>query len=602
MKVMDYLKSGIIKKNDELNSIYALLIIFLTSSALSTTSVYAITLFLSTYPRNWLVSFLCAQAITVTLSSFAIIPTLKNHIKRNALIIMGSFIFLMAIFFCFHLLLTGWLPFIISIVVGMTGTLCSLIGWNMIPLAFGLRKYKDIARYAQQAAEAGVICGSLFIPLTLHYFPVRALLIVSLFCFTGASVFIYKLSLLQQPEKLKITWAEKSLPQLQLFKKIVFYTLLVIATQSLIDYLFKFELAKHYKNNHLATFQGYYLGITNTLGLLVGLASTKYLLRKIRIEGLLYLTQSILLSACIVALLWPSLWSLTILASIRVVFYFNYAALALEIIMSFFSSNARIEIKIRIKTMITPLSVITVYLVLLFIANRLSEINLCFLAALLCSLTFYTIYQVSKGYKTLLQQEKEFQRFNLIVEQNAVQSNAIKIFPTSFDNTRSDVRSIPFLVSQINETKNPTLFIKLLAAYPGEESEEAILSLINQSDVWKRTIAAKESQYRACQFPVSLRFKQQATALTIVETEWIVYLNQLLTKTSDVFIQGELLSRIQLAKQRALSWLAVATDPLKISRIIPTLMRPSINFAYQQAHDKALELLEVYITDSYLIL
>jgi hypothetical protein len=594
MDIFDSLKFRVIKSSQ--NSLYAMLLIFLSASASIVTSVYATTLFLSSYPRSWLIYFLCAQAISITFSSFALSPALTHRIKQNAQAMMLIFSILLMIFY-YQQLSGFWVPMFVSVVTGTIGTLCTLIAWNIIPSAFAMRKYKDIARYANQTAAAGVILGSLTIPLVLHYFSLRSLLLLSMTYFIGSIFFVYMLALVQPPNLVKLASSKKSPVQISLYRKIILYTLLIIATQSITDYLFKLELAKHFSNNQLGAFQGYYLGITNTLALLLGFATTKYLLKRIRLDGLLYVTQALMLLGSIAALVFPSLWTIALLASIRIIFFYNYASLAIEIILNFFPSVTRVTINVKIRTIITPVFVILVYLLLSLVASQVNEMTLLAMVTMLTIITFYAIQQVGVGYRDILQQEAEFRRFNLI-EENYVQKSNVLSLPDSelgLNNAVEDIRSIPFLVSRIYENKNPSLFIKFLAAYPGEESETAIISLMVHGNVWQRTIAAKESRYRACLLQVGSRFKKQASQFALAEARDISYLHILLSQQSDAFIKAEINSRIQLATERALCWLAVATDPVRVSQIIPALLRPATTFIYQQAQEKALELLDIYV-------
>ena len=54
---------------------------------------------------------------------------------------------------------------------------------------------------------------------------------------------------------------------------------MIAVTQSLVDYVFKFSLAKHFTGRELGSFYGYYSGITNLVAIIVGLSTTKYILK-----------------------------------------------------------------------------------------------------------------------------------------------------------------------------------------------------------------------------------------------------------------------------------------------------------------------------------
>ncbi len=585
--------NSLLKKGDSLNTIYAMLIIFLSSSVSIVTTIYSTTLFFMSYPASWLVYFLCAQTTALTLTGLALKPALMRDVKLNAQNVTTLFVVLLVGFYFCQKLDGYWLPMIVAIATGTLGSLGLMVSWNLIPLAFHLRKYKDIARYARQMSALGIISSSFIVPLMLAYYSVSSLLVFSIICMLGTNIFIYLITLLQQPSTKKIIATKKSPVQFQLYKQIIIYSLLIVLVQSLIDYLFKLDMAKEFKSSELAAFQGYYIGLSNIAGLVIGMLTTKYLLKRVRLDGLLYITQFLLLIAWLAAFFYPSIWTMSVLASVKIIFIINYASLAIEIILNFFPSIVRIGINFKITNVYKPIFTIIIYFLLLFIATKVNEKEMLIFILVLTIFTFYSIRKIGVGYKAILQQESDFRRFNLIEENFSIQDSKLSDQP-------ADLRSIPFLLSQINDSKNPSVFIKLLAAFPGQESETAILSLVDRSNVWQRTIAAKESRYRACQLRVGTQFRRQATELAVAEAGLINYLDSILAQQSQPFIKAELTSRIQLATERALSWLAVATDPLKVSQIIPALLKPSTTFAYQQAKEKALELLEVYIKDHHL--
>jgi hypothetical protein len=78
-------------------------------------------------------------------------------------------------------------------------------------------------------------------------------------------------------------------------------------------------------------------------------------------------------------------------------------------------------------------------------------------------------------------------------------------------------------------------------------------------------------------------------------------LSSMLLKQSEHYLLAEIKSRQQLVKISMLYWLAVASDPVKINQLIPSLIHSTNDVAFAQAQAKAIELLEIYIKDKALL-
>ena len=118
--------------------------------------------------------------------------------------------------------------------------------------------------------------------------------------------------------------------------------------------------------------------------------------------------------------------------------------------------------------------------------------------------------------------------------------------------------------------------------------------------MYYRTSIAKEIYFRSCRIGSNDYVREFAINLIAEEAKMMLFLNQLLTLNYSKKFMREVKSRLWLTKQRALMWLAIATDTIEIGKLIPALLRSAKTAKYKRVQDEALELLEIYIKSSSL--
>ncbi len=783
------------------NSLYTYLLAFLSSAVSIVFNIYSSTLFLSYYPATWLPYQMLSSAILAICLSIIISKAIVKNVKKNSqLILLGIVIFLIA-FLYLRRLDNYWLPFIISCLIAVMNLISDVVIWNTFSFAFGLRDYKKVARYNAMISSGGLIIGSLFIPLLLSKYSLESLLVYTTIGLLICITLIHFLHFLKQAPKSDVD--SKSIDSLKspLFKKVLIFICFILVTQELTQYVFKYEIAQNFSGKKIGEFQGYYFSIANLLALSIGLTTTNLLLKLFHINGLLILTQGITLLACIIAFIYPSLWTVTLLFSTKHLFYYNYSSISIELILNIMPSILRSAAKFRIKTTAKPICTVFTYFLLLIMASYISTREILCIIAILLIPTFYYILKISEQYQKKLQDEAEFRRFNIIDELSpanatffsSIASNALKsddeniiLFGLSLRDkivkdqkvsvdvyqhlnhpnvmvkkavieiikknkdksaiqplqnridlekdpemkfwlietlaeidsasalqiARQEIKEeqsdaytasvyvllnfgedderkssaillhnlvkhsdpshrikaayiigkssisefikdlsqlisdsdnrvceaaiqvsansnviqlipqvvkqlskmhpkynakssfiqlgkavIPAILSEASICKDPLLLIKLLADIPGKESERALLTMSATGDIRVRSIIAKEINYRACKQAVSDDLKKTARKLALEEIANINFLVDLSSKYSQIEIGLEIISRIDVAKKNSLYWIAVATRPNLVNKLIPSLIAPENTLIYRQSYEKALELLEIYIDD-----
>jgi len=783
--------------------ILATLLIFMTSAYAIISGIYLNTLFLTSYPLSWLIYFLVTLAFFTAFFGLVLTPLFTKNIKENCLFLVKIFLFIMLMLVALRSLNYYWLPFVISIVLGTMSALISVIAWSIIPLAFNIREYKKVARLAGFSSSAGSIVGSFLIPLQLRFLPLDSLLYLLGLLSLTMGLNIYLLPLLKEKISYKVS-EQKNPFRYPLFQTVLFFLICIIATQCLIDYIFKFEAAKHYSGGELGSFFGMFSGITSVIGLILGMTSLKYIIKYFSLDGILYATPLFTFIACLGVIMMPSLWTICLLASIRALFYFNYTTLSTEIALNILPSIVRAKAKFQLKTIFSPFATLIVLFLLMILAKKVGIFSITVVIAAISLFCLFLVKKVTHSYKTTLQAATEFKRFNvldqfgdaniallqqiienslasndsnivllglslidssntsklpntiytqlnhpnilvrksiinlirvfkatesldLLTNQFAVESdievkflilntlsilnpeitlniareiiknpldllypaainvliecgnlsektyannvlhtlihhenalarkeavriigrlslidyqaelnqliadedhdvsceaisaaakcNLVSLTPQILSQLRHrsrastiykaiaklGVQTIPYLISEIAVANNPTLLIKALNSIPGDEKDAAILAIMKTDKVFLRNIIAKDVNAKACLTPPSKALRKCASELALEETFYLASLTNMSLHHTSIFLLAEIQSRQQLAKKNILYWLAVATDPIKINQLIPSLMHSTQDVSFAQAQAKAMELLEIYIKDKALL-
>lgn len=156
--------------------------------------------------------------------------------------------------------------------------------------------------------------------------------------------------------------------------------------------------------------------------------------------------------------------------------------------------------------------------------------------------------------------------------------------------------TLPYLYAKAFDLKTAGTYISAIAAIPGLKIEQVLSDIIKHGSVYHRGLAAKFANNRAFKFTPSKKFKQKAKHLAREECAIIAHLNNLLTKPFSAAIKTEIRLRIELAKTRFLQWIAISTRPKEVNQLATALMQ-SVTPPNQPVIDKAVELLEIYVSD-----
>ncbi|MDI1351206.1 MAG: cyclic nucleotide-binding domain-containing protein [bacterium] len=156
--------------------------------------------------------------------------------------------------------------------------------------------------------------------------------------------------------------------------------------------------------------------------------------------------------------------------------------------------------------------------------------------------------------------------------------------------------TLPYLLSQVFNLKLCKSYIKTIAAISGAEAEQTLIAVVKQGHVYYRTVVAKYANKRACRVIVTEEFKQQAHIFAAEECAILVNLANMMKLPISDDVRIEITLRMKFATLRFLDWLAIATRPKEINALTSSLLN-SNPVSNRLILDKALELMDIYITD-----
>ena len=102
------------------------------------------------------------------------------------------------------------------------------------------------------------------------------------------------------------------------------------------------------------------------------------------------------------------------IASIKTIFYLNYSNLSIEVILNILPSLARNAGEVFLKTILTPLCTLIIYIILILFIGYVTEERVVIFVGMLVIPILLSIGRITGAYKITLQQETEFRRFNII--------------------------------------------------------------------------------------------------------------------------------------------------------------------------------------------
>ncbi len=392
---------------------FAISLAMADSAAGTVCSIYGYSIILSNYPAHALIYYIVLQTLcTAMLRAVGLRFLAKNH-KKNALTQYGIFIVIFIIGIILMQFPSYATPFAVAVITSGMTSLATIICWSMLSLSFGMREYKTVAKYCNQAAYLSSIIFSFSVPLLVFFFSNNSLLIFVTLMMASCGLAIYQLPIHKEEKNLKGN--KKNKPKsikYALYYYMMICTVLVTTITGTSQYIMRLESASYFTHEELSSFFGYFSGITNCLGLLIATTSEQ-VLKRFGLQGLLYSVPLIALANSLVVIFSPGFWSIIALGSIRSIFGYSYGAYSTEITLNILPATIRFITKANIKS---TANIVSMLLLVVFTIGKTSTYYLTWWIPPLCLFALFFAYKVKQYYKITLQQESAFKRFNILEE------------------------------------------------------------------------------------------------------------------------------------------------------------------------------------------
>jgi HEAT repeat protein len=376
-------------------------------------SIYSYTIVLSDYPSHVLVYYIVLQTICSAILRTIGLRLIKKNYKNNTLIQYAVFICCFIV--CITLMLRKYYYTSIIVAVISSGivSLETIVAWSMLSLSFGMREYKIVAKYCNQAAYFGTIVACFIIPLLAKLFSNLSLLVFSTLLLLMCMLAVYKLPI-QEPEyttpQKKNNQAKQNNRTYPIYYYLMAYSILIATILVISQYTMRIESATHYTHEELSSFFGYFSGVCNTLGLLASSASTR-ILKYFGLQSLLCFIPGVSMVVIVFILFSHSFWGVILFGGIRAVFGYSYGTFANEITLNILPPNERFIKKANIKSTANVIS--TIILALLTVGKN-NVFHIIWPLIPVCGIALWLTFKIKRYYKTTLEQESAFKRYNLL--------------------------------------------------------------------------------------------------------------------------------------------------------------------------------------------
>lgn len=468
-----------------------LIVVFFVSFILISFSIagstYADALFLSYYPRTWLIySFIITPIAMMALYFFATPLLAKATPKQSCLLILGSGLLVFLVYSLLPLQIYI-LPFILSILMVVLIDIIMAICWNAIATSLDILEFKKYSSMLNLTGALGAVITAFLSPVITYFFHLPGLFYTSLI-----GIFIIALCLLNiqplpaPPKKTK----EVVLADLHRQPFFIYLFLIIIfgcLIDTLSDFAFKAVLMGAYSKEGIADFLSYFKGISSLLGMLLQFIAAPLLISRFSLIGILLILPGVTLAFSGGLLIFPHFWLYILLRGSFKVLKNNFDGPGMEMIINPYPSLLRSKASFFLKGYAKPIGYLLAIPFIYALTNWL-PLYISGVIMLVFSLGWiFLLRRTKKEYQNLLHLSLKEQRFSsallatspemlMFVEQEnfkALTNNDLSIVQAGLS-FFSEINSVSYL-----DGKEVANIIIPLLKHPNEEIRyKATLSLL----------------------------------------------------------------------------------------------------------------------------
>lgn len=375
---------------------------FLLDSVYILNYTYADSLFLSSYPRHWLLYYYIADPIITILLFFFASPFLSRASSKHVgVFILGAIAVLLTLFLTksqFYVL-----PFALSLALYACTKLLYPIGWNAIATSFDIRFFKKYTFYFSTASAVGSIATAFLIPVLIHFTNAYVLFFMGLAFIIGIAICLLYL----RPLPVGYTAKSEKTIESNLFKNKFFiylfiFTIVSLTVAALGQFSFQTALMEgDYSQEGLATFISIFNGSIAIVCLIIQAGLARRLLSWVGLMGVLL----ILPSACLIISLGLTIWPVFILFIVfnatQLLFGETFMYPCREIMINPYPTALRKKANMLIRGYATPIGGL-IGALMVFLIQHSSLHLLGAIVMVFCMVLIYFTIRAAKEYQNTL--------------------------------------------------------------------------------------------------------------------------------------------------------------------------------------------------------
>jgi hypothetical protein len=438
--------------------------------------VFVNALFLSSYPSSWLVYFFAGQTVIDLILSFFMATLLARYNRAYVIIILISSALITGLFCYAKQFNAYYTPLFFSFFLLSAGQLSNIISWNSVRAAVDLIELKDLSPAITSARSIGDVLTSITFVALIAKFNITFIPYVMIVLLMLASACCYLLKPIQEPSNKP---AREVIPfRYPLYRQMFVTLFLVVISYTLIDYCLRYKLSVSLDRAQIAQFMAIFNGTASAISSLCGFFGIKLFINYLGVSSLLFTLPAYWLVTAIVAMLFPSLSSISIMALGKYIFYYSIFSTGRELVLNILPSTVRIYGQFLIKSLASPIAGGVATLLLFYLSHHLSIPFIIFLVIMINVFLLCYIIRIKKSYVTTLKDAIYLRRFNLD-ETSEENSKLIKnVASQALDSNEPDKITLGFvLLSHFDAISFPQKLLRHIDSDNADIRIQAIQSI-----------------------------------------------------------------------------------------------------------------------------
>lgn len=301
-------------------------------------------------------------------------------------------------------------PFVFCVLLLATAVIGTVFTWNAVSGAYDIRTFKSLSKWFNIGGSLGSIAIGFSITFLIVPFGTNFIIYILSILLTISSILLYKLD--RAPVAKKLSKLAESPLKYPAYKIILLYSILNACIYTLVDYVFKIQLATHLTKLQIGQFVAEIIVISSCISIFLQLKGITKICDNFGIVGLLAALPLFLILFSFGMLTLPGLIMAAILSAGWEILTKSYSTLGKQFVLNILPVQTKQLGKFYFEAIAFPLGVGISSLVL-FIAIDYLHISIILIMIILLSITLlYLLWPLMKCYRENLKKTIKLKHFD----------------------------------------------------------------------------------------------------------------------------------------------------------------------------------------------